>query len=208
MVLATLYYFHDPMCSWCWGYRPVADQLFANLPAAVVRSNILGGLAPDSSEPMPMWQRAAISGHWKRIEEMLGTTFNYDFWTHCQPRRSTYPACRAVIAASKQGHEDEMVLAIQKAYYLEAQNPSDLDTLQQLAAGLGLNSESFRADMASVETETELQRQIQFSRASISSGFPSLQLKIGGVVHNISVDYKNADTSLAEISVHLSSLVD
>jgi len=202
--VATLYYFHDPMCSWCWGYRPVAGQLFANLPAGVVRSNILGGLAPDNDAPMPMWQQAAISGHWKRIEEMLGTTFNYDFWIRCHPRRSTYPACRAVIAAGKQGFEDEMVLAIQKAYYLKARNPSDLDTLEQLAAGLGLNSESFRADMASLETETELQRQIQFTRASISSGFPSLQLEIGGRVHNISVDYENAAASLGEIRNHLS----
>lgn len=206
--MATLYYFHDPMCSWCWGYRPVADHLFANLPAGVARRNILGGLAPDSEAPMPAWQRAAIEGHWKRIEELLGTPFNYDFWTRCQPRRSTYPACRAVIAATKQGHEDAMVLAIQKAYYLEAKNPSDLDTLEQLAARLGFNGESFRADMDSVETETELQGQIQFTRASISSGFPTLQLENEGVMNNIAVDYKNADTSLAVIQSHLSNPVD
>ncbi|MFT6977114.1 MAG: putative protein-disulfide isomerase, partial [Shewanella psychromarinicola] len=23
----TLYYVHDPMCSWCWGYRPTWDTL-------------------------------------------------------------------------------------------------------------------------------------------------------------------------------------
>jgi putative protein-disulfide isomerase len=44
--MPVLYYYHDPMCSWCWGYRPVADQLFSSLPAWITRVNVLGGLAP------------------------------------------------------------------------------------------------------------------------------------------------------------------
>ena len=84
--MATLYYYHDPMCSWCWGYRPTLQKLFSSLPEGVTRTNIVGGLAPDSDQPMPEAQRAAIAGYWRRIEDMLGAEFNHDFWTRCEPR--------------------------------------------------------------------------------------------------------------------------
>ena len=61
---------------------------------------LLGGLAPDSDLPMPEQMKLTIAGYWQTIQDrVLGTQFNYDFWTKCQPRRSTYPSCRAVLAA-------------------------------------------------------------------------------------------------------------
>ena len=197
--MATLFYYHDPMCSWCWGYRPTVQKLFSSLPEGVTRTGIVGGLAPDSDQPMPEAQREAIAGHWRRIEDLLGTEFNYDFWTKCEPRRSTYPACRAVIAAAKQGCEEEMILEIQKAYYLEARNPSDIDTLQILAEQIGLKAETFRKDIASTDTEAELQRQISFARASGVSGFPSLVVETNGQLVPINVDYQNHEVSLKQI---------
>ena len=197
--MATLYYYHDPMCSWCWGYRPTLQKLFSSLPEGVTRTNIVGGLAPDSDQPMPEAQRVAIASYWRRIEDMLGAEFNHDFWTRCEPRRSTYPACRAVIAAAKQGREEEMILEIQKAYYLEARNPSDIDTLQILAEQLGLDAETFRKDIASSDIEAELQRQIGFARASGVAGFPSLALETNGQLVPINVDYENYESSLKQI---------
>ena len=198
--MTMLYYFHDPMCSWCWGYRSTLQQLIASLPQGVMRTNILGGLAPDNEEPMPQEQREAIASNWRRIEDMLGTRFNHDFWTQCEPRRSTYPACRAVIAAARQGREEEMIEAIQNAYYLQAQNPSDLQTLQWLSGQLGLDAEAFRKDYESNETEAELQRQIRFARESGIAGFPSLALETDGQLVPIKVDYSDYQCSLNEIN--------
>ena len=129
--MATLYFYHDPMCSWCWGYRSVSDQIFAALPDNVELVKIVGGLAPDSNEPMPESLRQKLPMVWQEIHDLLGTEFNFDFWTQCEPRRSTYPACRAVLAAGEQDRYDDMSDAIQRAYYLRAMNPSDVDTLAQ-----------------------------------------------------------------------------
>jgi len=201
--MATLYYFHDPMCSWCWGYRPAAERLFASLPDGVTRTNILGGLAPDSDEPMPQEQREAIASYWRRIEQMLGTEFNHDFWSKCEPRRSTYPACRAVIAAAKQDREEEMIEAIQRAYYLQAQNPSESQTLQELAAQLGLDREIFIKDFQSSDTESELQRQLKFTREAGVGGFPSLVLEKDGQLLPVNVDYRDHQLTLNEINRYL-----
>ncbi|MEA1889503.1 MAG: hypothetical protein U9N50_06970 [Pseudomonadota bacterium] len=42
-----LFYVHDPMCSWCWGFSGVAKQLFNSLPEQITLHRLLGGLAAD-----------------------------------------------------------------------------------------------------------------------------------------------------------------
>lgn len=132
-----------------------------------------------------------VIGHWRRIEAMLGTRFNHDFWERCQPRRSTYPACRAVIAAAQQGSDEAMTHAIQEAYYLNARNPSDEDVLVGLANNLGLNTQRFARDLRSKEADDELHRQIAFTRNSPVSGLPALALGQPGELVAIPVDYRD-----------------
>lgn len=195
----TLYYVHDPMCSWCWAYRPTWLRLRANLPEGVHWQNVLGGLAPDNDELMPEHLRDTIQAHWRQIRDSIGTSFNFDFWSECQPRRDTYKACRAVIAAARQQAEEAMIEAIQKAYYLRAMNPSEPDTLADLAAELGLNRARFAADLVSAQTETEFRRQLSLRTRLNVRTFPSLVLQRGSVCLNIRHDYQNFRTSLAEI---------
>jgi putative protein-disulfide isomerase len=198
-IMATVYFFHDPMCSWCWGYRPTEEQLFRNLPENVRRVNILGGLAPDSDDPMPENLRQQLPAAWRQIHEMLGTEFNFNFWTDCEPRRSTYPACRAVLAAGLQNQYNEMVDAIQRAYYLRAMNPSDLSTLEALAGELGLDSAKFANDIRSTEVNNQLMQQVAVTRQSPVQGLPSLILKTAGFHQALTLDYRNYQTTLGEI---------
>ena len=97
-----LYYSHDPMCSFCWAFRPVWAKIqstLADKKPDIEIISILGGLAPDSDAPMPEDVKNRVKAAWQYIEQNIpGTQFNYDFWGLQQPRRSTYPACRAVIA--------------------------------------------------------------------------------------------------------------
>jgi putative protein-disulfide isomerase len=196
---ATLYYFHDPMCSWCWGFRPVSEQLFQQLPEGLGLQKVVGGLAPDTDLPMPPQLRQKLQAAWHRIHSMLGTEFNFDFWKNCSPRRSTYPACRAVLAADNQDRYDEMVYAIQQAYYLRAMNPSDSQTLQKLAAELGLDAAAFASDLRSDAVEARLQREIDFYRSGSSDGFPSLALAANGRLSDVAISYRDHRPMLAEI---------
>ena len=203
-----LYYVHDPMCSWCWGFRPVWDEIKANLPGSVTVVNVVGGLAPDSDIPMPTELQDTIQGHWRKIHETLGTEFNFDFWNKNQPRRSTYPACRAVIAAKNQGCEEEMMDAIQHAYYLRALNPSDSDILMRLAwelfsQELDMDLDQFAKDLQSQSTEQELLRQIALARELPAQGFPSLVLELSGQHIPITRDYQDPKVVLAEIEQYL-----
>jgi len=196
---AILYYVHDPMCSWCWGYRPTWLKLKAALPDYVRVEYLLGGLAAANDEPMPAEMQQAIAGHWRKIQSMLGTEFNYDFWTDCQPRRDTYKASRAVVVASGSGLEKEMIKAVQHAYYLRAMNPSEPETLVQLAAELGLDKAVFRSALISEETEKEFKRQVRLSRRLGVRSFPSLVLKVHDRVNPVTLDYQDHRVSLQDI---------
>ncbi len=169
------------------------------LPANIKVSYLLGGLAPDSNEPMPKAMQENIASYWHKIQAHIpGTSFNFDFWDKCQPRRSTYPACRAVIAAKNQAQKNEytMISAVQEAYYLHAKNPSNDDTLVTLAETLGLDKERFIADLNSPETQQQLNAEISFSQKIGAQGFPSLILEKEGRYQFVPIDYNDSTVAL------------
>ena len=193
---ATLYYAHDPMCSWCWAFAPAWEALGESLePACRERLRIrklLGGLAPDSDEPMPEPMQRYLQQTWSAIRQRVpGTRFNFEFWTRCLPRRSTWPSCRAVIAARGQGgaNGDAMVRAVQQAYYLDARNPSERDTLVALAEEIGLDTDRFEADLDSAETRAAHDAEMALVRRLGVRGFPALVLADGGRAREIEVNF-------------------
>ena len=197
--MMILYYVHDPMCSWCWGFRPVWQKIQASLPTDFQITYLLGGLVPDSNDPMPKAMQNDISGHWNKIQQHIpGTKFNFDFWDLCQPRRSTYPACRAIIAARNQKPEIEktMIEVIQVAYYLNAENPSDNKTLINLAMQNGLNEIKFTHDLDSNETQQQLENEIRFSQEIGAKGFPSMILEKDNTYHVVPLNYNDSDATI------------
>lgn len=209
---ATLFYIHDPMCSWCWGFNAAWQSILQQLPKEIRLETVLGGLAPDSDVPMPESTQQLLKETWKNIESVIpGTRFNYDFWTLCKPRRSTYPSCRAVIAARAINPklELEMINAIQKAYYLQAKNPADIAVLIELAAMVGLDKTQFSEVLSSADVELSLDENIRAFRnfaATVGvSGFPSLVLKTHQGCTAIPIDYNSSAVTLDAIHAHLTS---
>ena len=163
---------------------------------------LLGGLAPDSNEPMPIEIREYVKGNWKRIQEMIpDTKFNYDFWTSCEPKRSTYPACRAVISAKQQhpDFENLMIYGIQKSYYLEAQNPSNEDILINIAKKLDLDTDKFKIDLKSSQVNEILFKEIKLARSMDINSMPSLALQVNGTLKVIDIDYLDANYIIKQI---------
>lgn len=188
-IKAILYYVHDPMCSWCWAWRPVWLELRRSLPSNMAWKYVLGGLAPDSDELMPEQTRKMIQQHWRQIQCSIGTPFNFDFWTDCQPRRDTYKACRAVVAAARQNGEEAMIEAIQKAYYLRAMNPSEPGVLATLAQEIGLNKDRFTKDLLSDQVQRAFQQQLALRDRLGVRSFPGLRIQVDGQLFSIQHDY-------------------
>ena len=161
---------------------------------------VVGGLAAESDQPMPETLQQNLAATWHHIEQQIpNTQFNHKFWhpaSNTQPRRSTYPACRAVLAAKIQDPqaEDRMILGIQQAYYLNAKNPSNIDVLTEIAKHIGLNQEQFQQDINSQALEKEFKQQLKLARQLSVQGVPSLVLSIDDDLHSIALDYNNSHT--------------
>jgi len=198
----TLIYVHDPMCSWCWGFESARQKIFAAVAGRMQIRRMVGGLAADSNVPMPEAMRSMLQQTWQRIEQMIpGTEFNFEFWEKCSPRRSTYPANRAVIAAREQGDEydSRMTARIQRAYYLEAKNPSDNSTLVELATDIGLDRELFVASLIAESTQHKLIAEIEATRELGIDSFPSLAVQKADDLRHIGLNYTDPEAMLRQI---------
>ncbi len=193
-----LHYILDPMCSWCWAFRPSWLALLDVLPENISVEYIMGGLAPDSDEPMPAPLQEYLQSVWQSIETRTGVQFNHDFWNNNQPRRSTYPACRAVIAAGFQSPHviPDMISGIQKAYYRDALNPSDKDTLLQIAATIGLDTQRFAQDLESSAVENKFQDHLGLTREFGVQGFPCIVIEQGQNINYLAQGYCDKDVLL------------
>ena len=198
----SLYYAHDPMCSWCFGFRPVWKEVTDWCQGKLSIEYLMGGLAADSDEEMPQSMQNDIQSYWRKIESFIpGTEFNFDFWSNNKPRRSTYRSCRAVICARTQQPEKqlEMVRLIQNAYYQQAKNPSDSEPLIECAKECGLNVERFEKDLDADYTKDLLRLEmLQCHQLGLNS-FPSLLLEKEGEFISIALDYNNAKNIIDQI---------
>ncbi len=189
-----LLYVMDPMCGWCYGFQPELEQFLEKYSAAQV-DWIMGGLAPDSNQPMDERLQQTISSYWHQIEEKTQVTFNHDFWTLNTPYRSTYPACRAVISTErlKPNSAQQMAKAIQSAYYLEAKNPSLEETLIGCASSLGLDEKEFIQVFKSEETEQRFQQHLSITHQLQIQGFPALlYINDNNQAYPLALGYNNA----------------
>ena len=200
--MTRLIYVADPMCSWCWGFQPVLESVRKILEGDGIQY-VMGGLAKDTSDPMPGETRAYVQEQWRKVTKATGAEFNWDFWKVCRPRRSTYPACRAVIAAGLQEekHIPGMFEAIQRAYYRQARNPSDPATLTELADEIGLDAKRFVDDLDSEGVEQTLQEGFALRRSLEADRFPSLILQTGDSIHHwLTLGYSDESTVVARLN--------
>ena len=197
--MSTLIYVYDPMCSWCYGFRPTWKAILQGLPDGVTVQTRLGGLAPDSNTPMSDAMRDKLAATWHRIESMCQVSFDHAYWDQRpNPPRSTYIAGRAVRAAQSMGlAEWDMVEAIQDAYYQSRANVWDTQVLVEIAKKLGLDGDGFAAALENIRAQHELE--VRATAQMGVTGYPSLVWEQAGELGLLPIDYGQAQTTLAVI---------
>ena len=189
--VGTLYYFGDPMCSWCWGFRPVLEQVELEYPE-LQRVMVLGGLRGGDEVPMSDDLAAMIRNAWTRIEESTGQDFNYDLWELHRPLSTTWPACRAVLAARLLDPKAEwpFMVAMFGAYFTRALDPSSRETHLMIAEEQGFDREVYSGVLESEQAERTLQTDLRTTQRYGITGFPSVVLSIAGNNYLISPGYQ------------------
>ena len=96
-----------------------------------------------------------------------------------------------------------MTSAIQRAYYQQARNPSETETLLELADETGLDVPRFAQQLAAPQTQQQLLHEIKLSRDMHANSFPSLVLQLGSSLWQVQLDYTSADSMLELIEMLL-----
>jgi putative protein-disulfide isomerase len=205
MQKTTLLYISDPMCSWCYGFNKTLVKVREAIADKMDFEYVLSGLAPDSDEAMTSDTKDYIQGQWKAVEKKTGVKFNWDFWDQCEPRRSTYPACRAVLATKvlDETKIDAMFAAIQDAYYQNTQNPSNLDVLTKVAESIGLKKDAFEKSIQSPEVEALLQEDLTLHAKLGKLPFPSLVIRQDKMLKVISEGFVRHKKIIAKLEAFL-----
>jgi putative protein-disulfide isomerase len=174
--LPILWYFADPMCSWCWGFSPVIEALRETHRDRLRVALMLGGLRPGTAEPMTPQQRDDMLHHWRAVQAMTGQPFRFEGALPPGFIYDTEPACRAVISAAALDSVAAFPYfrSVQQALYVGQRDVTCSAVLAELARELGLDDAAF---LSCFESETSRQRTRQHflhTRQAGVTGFPAL----------------------------------
>ncbi|HMC95737.1 MAG TPA: DsbA family protein, partial [Polyangia bacterium] len=67
MAAPHLIYFSDPMCSWCYGFSPVIEDIRRTFGRALPIRVVMGGLRPGTETPMTEEAKLEIADHWTHV---------------------------------------------------------------------------------------------------------------------------------------------
>lgn len=167
----------DPMCSWCWGFAPVIEDLRASLGKSYRFSLVMGGLRTKGEMPWDETSREYLRGHWKQVSQRTGQPFSDRLFEKEFFDYDTYPACKAVITVRDLfGTQKAFTYlhTIQEAFYTQAKDITNLDVLCDLLHTLDLDRTKFRAFFESDRAQLLTEHDFAKARSMGANAFPSV----------------------------------
>ena len=166
----------DPMCSWCWGFEPVLQELRENLPQDTRLSLCMGGLRSSGDEAWTAEFKAYLAEHWEHVFSQTGQLFNKALFQKESFDYNTEPACRALVTV-RHLDEDKVLTfmnALQKAFYQDGRDITQTDILCDIALETGLDKEIFTELFLSQKMKNATEADKYKARSMGANSFPSL----------------------------------
>lgn len=199
--MRILWYYADPMCSWCWGFAPVISAIKDGYSARMKVALVLGGLRPGTTEPLTPKSRDEILHHWRDVQRMSGQPFQFDGAMPDGFVYDTEPPSRAVVAVS--GIEPDAVFgyfkAVQEAFYTRGEDITRRKTLAGLARRQEIDRERFLELFDSDGVKRKTRRQFEMARESGVRGFPTTVLQDEHGTTLLADGYRSFDAVAPEI---------
>src|SRR6185437_2496640 len=173
MATPHLIYFSDPMCSWCYGFSPVIEDIRRTFGRALPVRVVMGGLRPGTETPMTEEAKLEIADRWTHVHEATGLPFDGSGMSRPGFVYDTDPAARAVVVARREGEElaGAFLARTQRAFYDEGRDVTPAAVLGDLAEELRLDREPFLAAWTSDEAKQETWRDYAISQRAGVTGF-------------------------------------
>jgi len=173
---ARLLYVMDPMCSWCWGFAPVAEALIAQAREAGVPTRLVPGGLRSGSSALDASTRRYILEHWQAVAEATGQAFRFEGAMPDGFVYDTEPACRALVAARELDAERVWPLLglIQRAFYEQGVDVTWAAQLVELAEQAGFDRAHFAEAFSSADVRSATAADFSWVQDLGIAGFPTL----------------------------------
>ncbi|MFJ4397114.1 DsbA family protein [Pseudomonas sp. NPDC089396] len=193
---ARLLYVMDPMCSWCWGFAPVAAALIAQARDAGVPTRlVLGGLRSGGSA-LDASTRRYILEHWQAVAEATGQPFRFDGAMPDGFVYDTEPACRALVAARELDAERvwPLLQLIQRSFYEQGVDVTTVLQLVELAEQAGFDRATFAEALTRADTRAATAADFSWVQDLGIAGFPTLLAERNGQLALLTNGYQPLDS--------------
>jgi len=173
---AGLYYFGDPMCSWCWGVAPALTQLVEEYKDKLEFKIVLGGLRNGGGDAWDDTMKNFLREHWEHVAKASGQPFNYDLLNWEEFNYDTEPSCRAVVVARDMDAAIALPFfkGVQNAFYALNLDPNKIETYASLCEEHGLDFDEFTERFNSDASKEKVQKEFQTASEMGIRGFPSI----------------------------------
>lgn len=174
-----LWYFADPMCSWCWGFAPVIGAIIETYEDRLQLALVMGGLRPGTIEPVTQQFREEILLHWHEVQRRTGQAFTFE---GAMPEGFVYdtePASRAVVVVAelKPSARFLFLKAVQAAFYVEQQDVTRPETLAALAHDQNIDKTQFLERFESEDVVRKTRMHFDQTQQAGIRGFPAAILQ-------------------------------
>lgn len=144
---ATLLYFSDPMCSWCWGISPTIHNLRKNLKNMIDFQLIMEGLRPGGGDPWNLQFKDFLKEHWEHVNQASGQPFGYKLFDLDEFNYDTEPPSRAVVIIREidPGKEWSFLNEIQYQFYVENKDPGEINFYKSICGSHKISFELFKS---------------------------------------------------------------
>ena len=177
---AEVVYVGDPMCSWCWGIAPAVRALQRHCAANGVPFRVVvGGLRPGGGDPWNAQFRNFLEHHWHEVSQRTGQPFSYRLLQRAAFEYDTEPACRAVVAARPLilGSELEFFAAVQRRFYVDNEDPTQIEFYRDICATFGIDFEAFAERFRSAAVRAATREEFNLNRRWGVTGYPTVLLR-------------------------------
>jgi len=174
--LSTLWYFADPMCSWCWGFSPVITRIREEFADRLRVALVLGGLRPGTTDVQTPSGREEILQHWREVQHMTGQPFMFEGAMPPGFVYDTEPACRAVVTVGELAPARLLAYfsSVQSAFYEHGRDVTRMPVLAELATSAGLDRAAFEARFDTEAMRDRTWLHFRQTREAGVRGFPTL----------------------------------
>lgn len=205
--MLTIDYYSDVLCVWAWIAQRRIDELNKQLGEKISLKYHYVDIFGDTANKMTtQWaERDGFSGFAKHVQHAAGqfedAPTNTDIWSKVRPTTSAnaHLYLKAVQLIHGEKPSIDMALSVRKAFFINAEDISDMAVLHALVKAQALDDEKIQRAIDSGQAMASLMSDYQLAKSQNIKGSPSYVMDHGRQTLYGNVGYRVLHANIEEL---------